>query len=112
MALRLGTSSVSPTHSTKGLPLHQRSQDCLGELSRPADPSWRERYVVEQIKSIGADPSLIEATIREANKEAKETIKGLDRELAALKSDVQSWTSELPTATASRQDHLHERLAV
>lgn len=66
--------------------------------------------MVSQIKSIGQAPSLIEATIREANKEAKETIKTLDKELAASKSDVQSGTSELPTATANRQADLHERL--
>lgn len=105
---------MSPTHSKKG---NKRYRYYL--CTSAAKTGWRncpcpqipageiEKFVVSQIEGIGADSSLIEATIREA----KETIKVLDKELAALKSDVQSWTQELPAATASRQADLHERLA-
>ncbi len=109
---------MSPTHSKKG---SKRYRYYL--CTNAAKTGWRncpcpqipageiEMFVVSQIQAIGADPSLIEATIREANREAKETIKALDKELAALKSDVQSWTQEIPCATANRQADLHERLA-
>ncbi len=109
--------AMSPSHSKKGVRRY-RYYVC----SRASKTGWQncpspnlpageiEKFVVSQIQAIGADPSLIEATIREANREAKETIKTLDAELRSLKSDVQSWTQELPSATANRQADLHERL--
>ncbi len=110
--------AMSPTHSKKGAKRY-RYYVC----SRASKTGWEncpspnlpageiEKFVVSQIKSIGQDPSLIEATIREANREAKEQLKALDAELRSLKSDVQAWTKELPSATANRQADLHERLA-
>ncbi len=109
---------MSPTHSKKG---NKRYRYYLCQAA--SKTGWRncpcpqipageiERFVVAQIQAIGQDPSLIEATIREANKEAKETLKALDKELAALKSDIGAWTNELPTAMPARQADLHERLA-
>lgn len=110
--------AMSPSHSKKGVRRYRyyvcsrASKTGWQNCPSPSLPAGEiERFVVEQIRAIGADPSLIEATIREANREAKETIKTLDKELAALKSDVQSWTAELPSAQANRQADLHERLA-
>lgn len=76
---------MSPTHSTKG---SKRYRYYL--CTNAAKTGWRncpcpqipareiEKFVVSQIQAIGADPSLIEGTIRAANREAKEQLKALD----------------------------------
>ncbi len=81
---------MSPTHSTKG---NKRYRYYL--CTNAAKTGWRncpcpqipageiEKFVVSQIRAIGQEPTLIEATIREANKEAQTQLKALDKELAA-----------------------------
>lgn len=111
---------MSPTHSTKknrryGYYFCQRASK-TGWKNCPTKqiPAGEiERYVVPQIKSIGADPSLIEATIREANREAKESLKVLDPgcRIASLEVRCAGVDIRTPTATANRQADLHERLA-
>jgi len=54
-----------------------------------------ERLVVEQIKAIGRDPSLISATLKQTRKQVKETVARLDGEKAALERNCESITSEV-----------------
>ena len=110
--------AMSPSHSTKGnrryryyVCTHAQKTGWSNCPSKSIPALEIEKFVVQQIRSVGADPSLIAATLEMANKNAKEELANLDSELTSLKKDVKAWTKELPTATAGRQADLHERLA-
>ena len=60
-----------------------------------------EKFLVEQIRSVGQNPALIAGTIQESNKQSLEHREAIDAELAALRRDVKGWTNELPISTAS-----------
>ena len=109
---------MSPSHSTKGNRRYRyyvcTNAQKTGWSNCPSKsvPALEiEKFVVQQIRSVGAEPGLIAATLEMANKTAKEELTNLDSELASLKKDVKAWTKELPTATAGRQADLHERMA-
>ena len=109
--------ATSPSHSAKG---NRRYRDYVctnaqkigwGNCPSKSIPALEiEKFVVQQIRSVGADPTLIAATLEMANRNAKEELANLDSELASLKNDVKAWTKDLPTATVGRQADLHERM--
>jgi site-specific DNA recombinase len=79
-----------------------------------------ERLVVEQIKAIGRDPSVITTTIREARKHAKAEIDRLNHENIALERELKRRHAEMRTlvanttagngSTAGRLGDLNERI--
>ena len=110
--------AMSPSHSTKGNRRYRyyvcTNAQKTGWSNCPTKsmPALEiEKFVVQQICSVGTDPNLIAETLEVASKHAKEELANLDSELASLKKDVKAWTKELPTATAGRQADLHERMA-
>lgn len=111
--------AMSPSHSTKGnrryryyVCTHAQKTGWSNCPSKSIPALEIEKFVVQQIRSVGADPGLIASTLDIANKQSKEELANLDSELAGLKKDVMAWTAELPTATAGRQADLHERMVV
>ena len=120
--------SMGHTYSKKNGNMRYRYYVCLNAQKRgwhtcpsksvPAEEI--ERIVVEQIRAIGRDPTLIAATIRQAQKQAKERIaqlkreKGrLERELRRHHTDVRKLVADVATSngsTAARLGDLNERI--
>jgi site-specific DNA recombinase len=78
-----------------------------------------ERLVIEQIRAIGRDPSLVTATLKHARKHAAETLAAIEgeqkageRELRRLEREARSLATEATSSTASssRLGELNERM--
>jgi len=119
--------SMGHTYSSKGGKVQYRYYVCLNAQKR----GWHtcpsksvpaveiERLVVEQIRAIGRDPSLVAATLRHARQQAEETIgkleteRGtLERELGRHYREVKELASEASDSNgaASRLGDLNERI--
>ena len=110
--------ALSPSHSTKGNRRYRyyvctnAQKTSWSNCPSKSIPALEiEKFALDQIRSVGRNPAILAATIQESNKQGLEQREALDGELAALRRDVKGWTKELPTATASVQADLHERLA-
>jgi len=96
----------------------KRGWDTCPSKSVPA--AEIERLVVEQIKAIGRDPSLISATLKQTRKQVKGTVARLDGEKAALERELRKHHAEVRKlatdaattngATSSRLGDLAERI--
>jgi len=82
---------MTHTYTTKGkrryryyvcVQAQQRGRHTCPSPSVPAGEI--ERFIVDQIKSIGRDPAVLAATLAESRRQAEEAIQGLQRERAAL----------------------------
>lgn len=79
-----------------------------------------ERLVVEQIRAIGQDPSLLKATIKHARRHAKDAIAELEKEQRIIERELKRHHREVRelaieaatsnSATASRLGELNERI--
>ena len=79
-----------------------------------------ERMVVDQIRAIGRDPSLVAATVRHAGRESKAAVAALEAELAALERELKRHHKEVrelatdaaaaTEANRSRLGDLNERI--
>jgi len=78
-----------------------------------------ERFVIDQIKCIGKDPTLVNETFAEARAQGKALIVDLETELRGLKRDLGQWNAEVrkvvmqaatDTQTVSRLADLQERI--
>ena len=120
--------SMGHTYSTKNGHIQYRYYVCLRAQKR----GWHtcpsksipaaeiERLVVEQIKAIGRDPTLLDATLKHARKQAEESIGTLEQERAALERELKRHCREVRTLAvevttsngASRLGDLNERIRV
>lgn len=98
----------------------KRGWDTCPSKSVPAGEI--ERLVVEQIKAIGRDPSLISATLKQTRKQVKEAVARLDGEKAALERELRKHHGEVRKlatdatntngATSARLGDLADRIRV
>ncbi len=120
--------SMGHTYSSKNGTKRYRYYVCLGTQKRgwhtcpsksiPAEEI--ERLVIEQIRAIGRDPSLIAATIRQAREQAKEQITQLESEKKRVHRELQrshgqvrklvANTASSNGSAATRLSDLNERI--
>ncbi|MCW5756710.1 MAG: recombinase family protein [Phycisphaeraceae bacterium] len=120
--------SMGHTYSTKNGSIQYRYYVCLRAQKR----GWHtcpsksipaaeiERLVVEQVRAIGRDPALLNATLKHARKQAQEAIAALEAQRAALERDLKRHYREVRTlaseaassngAAAARLGDLNERI--
>ena len=122
--------SMGHTYSSKNGTKRYRYYVCLGAQKRgwhtcpsksiPAEEI--ERLVVDQIRAIGRDPSLIAATIRQARKQVKEQITQLESEKTRLERELKrshgqvrklvAETASSSGSAATRLGDLNERIRI
>jgi len=120
--------SMGHTYSTKNGTVQYRYYVCLNAQkrgwhtcpSKSVPAAEIERLVVEQIRAIGQDPTLVAATLKHARKQAQESIAALEkergiveRELKRHYRDVKALAVEAASSngtTASRLGDLNERI--
>lgn len=96
-------SSMTPTHSTKNGKKRYRYYVCCHALKRgwhncpsPSIPATEiERFVVDQIRSIGHDPELIRETVARAREQAQSQLSLLEMEQASLERELARWGTEI-----------------
>ena len=106
-------------------PLHREKEVAVSLLRVPAGPAAGlgslpdavgsgpeiERFVVEQIKGVGRDPALLRETLAQARREAEETIRRLETELAGLKRQIERDEAESAKLGTASDAHAVDRLA-
>jgi site-specific DNA recombinase len=122
-------SMVHTYTSSKARKARYRYYVCVGAQKRgwqtcpsksvPAEEM--ERLVIEQIREIGMNPSIISGTIREARKHVKAALASLQSEEKSLQRDLKRCHGEVQrlaldagagNGTAARLGDLHERIRV
>ena len=92
-----------PTHTTKNGNKRYRYYVCQNAQSRgwhtcptPSVPAPEiERFVVDQIKSIGQDTDLLAETLKQSRRQREEAIKELEAEQRALERQLNRYSTEL-----------------
>jgi len=120
--------TMSHTYSSKKGRVAYRYYVCNGAAKRGWDscPSKSipageiERIVVEQVRAIGKDPTLVEATLRQARRQGDEAIKELLKEQTTVERQLRRRHAEVGKlaadaanrngGTAARLGDLHERI--
>ncbi|MDZ4657832.1 MAG: recombinase family protein [Bythopirellula sp.] len=95
--------AMSPTHSTKNETTRYRYYVCTGAQKRgwhtcpsKSIPAGEiERFVVEQIKCIGRDPTLLHDTIAQAHSHGKSQVAALETERRGLERELARWSGEI-----------------
>jgi hypothetical protein len=120
--------AMTPSHSTRGnkryryyccLTAQKRGWHNCPSKSIPAGEI--ERFVVDQIRAIGRDPAVLQATITQARLQAETQLAELEAERRGLERDVSRWTNEVrqtvaqsplaaTDATTARLADLQERI--
>lgn len=123
--------AMSPTHSTKNGNKRYRYYVCTGAQKRgwhtcptKSIPAGElERFVVDQIKCIGRDPTLLHETIAQAQRQGHSHLAALETERASLERDLNRWNAEIRkllaqvspdasgTLTGDRLADLQDRIA-
>jgi site-specific DNA recombinase len=94
--------AMTPAHSTKGdrryryyvcTSAQKRGRDSCSTKSIPAGEV--EQFVVEQIRCIGTDPTLLHATLAQARAQDEARIAELETEQRGLERDQSRWHAEL-----------------
>jgi len=95
--------AMTPTHTTKNgnrryryyvcSNAQKRGRKCCPSKSVPAQEI--ERVVIDQIRHIGRDPSLVRETIAQARKQGESRLSELEIERRATERDLGHWASEL-----------------
>lgn len=95
--------AMSPTHSTKSGNKRYRYYVCIGAQKRgwhtcpsksiPAEEI--ERFIVEQIKCIGRDPTLLHDTIVKARSQGQSQVMSLESERRGLERELARWSGEV-----------------
>jgi site-specific DNA recombinase len=96
---------MSPTHSTKNGRKRYRYYVCTGAQKRgwhtcpsKSIPAGEiERFVVEQIKCIGRDPTLLHETIAQARSQGQSQVAALEVERRGLERELARWNGEIRT---------------
>jgi site-specific DNA recombinase len=97
--------AMSPTHSTKNGRKRYRYYVCTGAQKRgwhtcpsKSIPAGEiERFVVEQIKCIGRDPTLLHETIAQARSQGQSQVAALEVERRGLERELARWNGEIRT---------------
>jgi site-specific DNA recombinase len=97
--------AMSPTHSTKNGTKRYRYYVCTGAQKRgwhtcpsKSIPAGEiERFVVEQIKCIGRDPTLLHETIAQARNQGQSQVAALEVERRGLERELARWNGEVRT---------------
>jgi site-specific DNA recombinase len=95
--------AMSPTHSTKNGNKRYRYYVCTGAQKRgwhtcpsKSIPAGElERFVVEQIKCIGQDPTLLHQTIAQAQHQGRSHLAALETERTSLECELSRWNGEV-----------------
>ena len=101
-------SAMSPTHTTKNGNKRYRYYVCCRAQKRgwhncpsPSIPATEiERFVVDQIRSIGRDPDLIRETLAQVREQANSQLMELDAEQASLERELAWWAAEIRDVVA------------
>ena len=108
------------THTNKGENKKYRYYVCTHAQKRGWDncPSKSipaaeiERFVIDQIRSVAADPNLIAATVDEARRQIEESLSGFEAERRATERDVSRANGEIRELVGTRETpHTTARLA-
>jgi len=116
-----------PTHTTKNGNKRYRYYVCQNAQSRgwhtcpsPSVPAPEiERFVIEQIKSIGKDTNLLAETLEQSRHQREESIKELESEKRSLERQLNRYSTELRNLVAKvdhgglatdRMADLHDRI--
>jgi site-specific DNA recombinase len=117
--------AMTPTHTTKGGSKRYRYYVCAGAQKRgwhtcpsKSIPAGEiERFVVEQIKCIGKDPTVLHETFAEACAQSSARVAELETERRGLEREMGRWNAELrklvgdaSTPAVSRLADLQERI--
>lgn len=120
--------SMGHTYSTKNGAIQYRYYVCLNAQKR----GWHtcpsksipaaeiERLVVEQIRAVGHDPSLVAATLKHARQQAQDSLAAMEKERGILERELKRHYREVRSlaveaapandASASRLGDLNERI--
>lgn len=101
-------SAMTPTHATKNGNKRYRYYVCCHAQKRgwhncpsPSIPATEiERFVVDQIRSIGRDPDLIRATVTQAQEQTRSQLVALEAERASLERELALWNAEIRAVVA------------
>lgn len=101
-------SAMSPTHTTKNGNKRYRYYVCCHAQKRgwhncpsPSIPATEiERFVVDQIRSIGRDSDLIRETASQVHEQANSQLVVLEAEQASLERELARWASEIRDVVA------------
>ncbi len=94
--------AMTPSHTTRGARRYRyyvcaaaqrRGWDGCPSKSIPA--AQIEQFVLEQIKCIGKDPALVQATVAEARKQEEARLAELEAERGILERDLARWHAEM-----------------
>lgn len=96
-------SAMSPTHSTKRGNTRYRYYVCCNAQKRgwqncpsPSIPAGEiEKFVVDQIRSIGRDPELIRETVAQVQQQSQQELTSLKAETQHLERDLVRWGAEI-----------------
>jgi site-specific DNA recombinase len=117
--------AMTPTHTTKGGSKRYRYYVCAGAQKRgwhtcpsKSIPAGEiERFVVEQIKCIGKDPTVLHETFAEARAQGSARLaeleterRGMERELRRWNAEVHKLAGDASTPAVSRLAELQERI--
>lgn len=95
--------AMSPTHSTKNGTKRYRYYVCTSAQKRgwhscpsKSIPAGEiERFVVEQIKCIGRDPTLLHETVAQARSQGQSQVATLETERRGLERELTRWNGEI-----------------
>lgn len=95
--------AMSPTHSTKNGNKRYRYYVCTGAQKRgwhtcpsKSIPAGElERFVAEQIKCVGRDPTLLHETIAQAQRQGRSHLAALETERTSLERELSRWNAEV-----------------
>jgi site-specific DNA recombinase len=95
--------AMSPTHSTRNGNKRYRYYVCTNAQKRgwhtcpsPSIPAGEiEQFVVEQVRRIGQDPALLQATIAQARSQSESRLAELEAERRGLERDLSQWSAEI-----------------
>lgn len=101
-------SAMTPTHATKDGNKRYRYYVCCHAQKRgwqncpsPSIPATEiERFVVDQIRSIGRDPDLIRETLAQVHDQAQSQLVELEAEQASLERELARWAAEIRDVVA------------
>ena len=101
-------SAMSPTHTTKNGNKRYRYYVCCRAQKRgwhncpsPSIPATEiERFVVDQIRSIGRDPDLMRETLLQVREQANSKLVALEAERASLERELARWAAEIRDVVA------------